>query len=157
MAGVAEAEQLEVAPLTAEEQAEEADLDAIPAGEVQPINVGEFRQVWKKLEAATVQKKPSLQAAFKGAAFDFEGHVVQVRLGSHVDVANLSQIRVKLTLYLRNHLNNPSVVLRVAHDDTLAVPKSSTLTGTELLDHLRAQNPALQQLIDRLGLEITYS
>ncbi|MEM6643829.1 MAG: hypothetical protein AAF616_12690 [Bacteroidota bacterium] len=81
-------------------------------------------------------------------------HRVIIHLASQLEVNFLEKMEVKLTQYLRSSLQNDHIILK--HDVIQEEETKKLYTSKDIFDHMVKENPALQELKDRLGLDFDY-
>lgn len=85
-----------------------------------------------------------------------DGFEVVITLASQLEVSFLEKLEVALIQYLRSNLKNDHIVLRreVMKDDQGDTKK--LYTSKDIFEHMVKENPHLQDLKDRLGLDFDY-
>ena len=139
------------------QQAEAAvDYDAFE-GEKQPIDTAAFQQHLPTL-LDTLSENPTAQTAFATDHFRIEANYWYVKCGNQLTYNRMQQVRGQLQGKLRELLRNPSAIIRVEVDESLAEAEedSRTLKREEILQKLSAENPHLQQFIEQFEARIDY-
>ncbi len=77
-----------------------------------------------------------------------------ITLGSQLEVSFLEKFDTELVQFLRNELKNDHVVLRREIEEIEVTKK--LYTSKDIFDEMVKQNPDLQDLKDRLGLDFDY-
>jgi hypothetical protein len=86
--------------------------------------------------------------------FVFQDNAIIIPLSNAIEEPLLQNIRVQLTTYLRDKLNNSAIsVIGVLHE---MGSKKAIYTNKEKFDHLAEKNPMLRELKERLGLDTDY-
>ena len=86
-----------------------------------------------------------------------EEHAVIIHLASQLEVSFLEKLEVDLIQYLRSSLMNDHIVLRreIIKDEE-GDTKKKLYTSKDIFEHMVKENPHLQDLKDRLGLDFDY-
>ncbi len=81
-------------------------------------------------------------------------HVIVIPLTNPIEEPFLQNIKLQLTTYLREKLNNH--LLSISGELQQTEGKKVVYTNKEKFDHLAAKNPALLELKERLGLDTDF-
>ena len=86
--------------------------------------------------------------------FILQDSLITIALSNPIEEPLLQNIRVQLTTYLRDKLNNSAIsVIGVMQE---IASKKVVYTNKEKFDHLAEKNPTLRELKERLGLDTDY-
>lgn len=83
-----------------------------------------------------------------------ENHDIVISLSSQLEGSFLDKFETELIVYLRAELNNDHISLKREVSQVAEVNK--LYTSKDIFDHMVQQNPALQELKDKLGLDFNY-
>jgi hypothetical protein len=109
-------------------------------------------QVWE--EFALLRKGQVAEYQLLKRGFTFVNSLITIPLSNPIEEQLLQNIRVQLTSYLRDKLNNSSIsVIGVLEE---IGSKKVVYTNKEKFDHLADKNPMLRELKERLGLDTDY-
>jgi DNA polymerase-3 subunit gamma/tau len=105
-------------------------------------------------EFAESRKNQAAEYQLLKRDFTVQGNRVTIPLTNSIEEPLLQHIRVQLTTYLRDKLNNHLIsVVGVLME---AGSKKVVYTNKEKFDHLAEKNPALKELKERLGLDTDF-
>jgi len=85
-----------------------------------------------------------------------EEHAVIIHLASQLEVSFLEKLEVDLIQFLRSALKNDHIVLRREIMKNEEGEKKKLYTSKDIFEHMVKENPHLQDLKDRLGLDFDY-
>jgi hypothetical protein len=113
----------------------------------------DLQRVWKKFsedrEPADTDKLIMSREVKKG-----EDHDIIIYLSSQLEGSFLDKFYTELIQYLRTELKNDHISLKREVSKVAEVKK--LYTSKDIFDHMVKQNPSLQELKDRLGLDFDY-
>lgn len=113
-----------------------------------------LQQAWKNFlvqrpESADTDKLIMSRAVKKG-----EGNDITIYLSSQLEGSFLDKFDAELIQFIRAELNNDHISLKREIAQLAEVNK--LYTSKDIFEHMVTQNPALQELKDRLGLDFDY-
>ncbi len=114
-----------------------------------PVILNELRHVLQ--EFAELRKNQQAEYHLLTRNFSFAENVVTLPLSNPIEEPLLQSIKMQLTAYLRDKLNNSSISVRGMLQETEA--RKVAYTNKEKFDHLAEKNPLLKELKERLGLD----
>jgi hypothetical protein len=113
----------------------------------------DLQRIWKKFsedrEPADTDKLIMSREVKKG-----EDHDIIIYLSSQLEGSFLDKFYTELIQYLRTELKNDHISLKREVSKVAEVKK--LYTSKDIFDHMVKQNPSLQELKDRLGLDFDY-
>ena len=130
-------------PTAAEEQKLLPDL---------PFTLEELHKAW--LAFAEQRKKFQAEYQLLSQAYEVDGGRITLPLHNPVQESMLSNLKVDLTLFLRERLKNQSI--NVVGEFREADQRKVIYTAREKFDYLVAKNPMLKEFKDRLGLDTDF-
>ncbi len=117
-----------------------------------PVTESDLKIFWQQF--AELRKGQHAEYQLLKREFVFQNSVITIPLSNPIEEPLLQNIRVQLTSYLRDKLNNASIsVVGVLEEIT---SKKTIYTNKEKFDHLAEKNPVLRELKDRLGLDTDF-
>ena len=120
----------------------------------EPFTEEELQTAWKrfgneKKEVADTDRLILNREVKKG-----EGHGVIIHLASQLEVSFLEKLEVELIQFLRSELKNDHITL--TREITQEEESKKLYTSKDIFEHMVKENPHLQDLKDRLGLDFDY-
>jgi DNA polymerase-3 subunit gamma/tau len=125
--------------------------------DIEPIA---FQQVWKSyIAAAEKARKTFLLKILEAYPPELEGgKAVVIRVGNESHLHAVQQEREEMYYFLRKELGKKAIDLRIEVDKSKPKPENGRkpYTPKEKFEHLLKKNPKLQELKERLKLELDY-
>lgn len=118
----------------------------------QPVRLEALRQVWE--EFAALRKSQHAEYQLLTREFRFENNVVTIPLANPIEEPLLQGLRVQLTAFLRDKLNNSSLTVNGVLEEMGT--RKSIYTSKEKFDYLAEKNPMLREMKERLGLDTDF-
>ena len=140
------------------EEKNDSDEPQLDISEKKKLTRAGVHEVWDKY-VSTLEKegKTSAEMLFKGR--DIEIHTEQefivIHFENRVQLDNFEELKTDLLFFLRQNLSNPDVKITAevkAHTNDA----KRLYTDKDKLDFLIEQKPIIQELKDRLGLDVEY-
>jgi len=119
---------------------------------VKPLTEEQLREAWG--EYARLRKDQVAEFHLLSREIDVQGSVVTVALANSVEEPLLQSMMSDLSGYLRSKLSNPTIKIESVMRE--AETKKIAYTNKEKFDLLAEKNPMLQELKERLGLDLDY-
>ena len=120
--------------------------------QVKPLTEEQLREAWG--EYARLRKDQVAEFHLLSREIDVQGSVVTVALANSVEEPLLQSMMSDLSGYLRSKLSNPTIKIESVMRE--AETKKIAYTNKEKFDLLAEKNPMLQELKERLGLDLDY-
>jgi hypothetical protein len=117
-----------------------------------PFTPEELHKAWR--EFAEQRKKFQAEYQLLSQAYEIDGGNITLPLHNPVQESMLANLKVDLTLYLRDKLKNQSI--NVIGEFREADQRKVIYTAREKFDYLVAKNPMLKEFKDRLGLDTDF-
>lgn len=129
--------------LDAEPDTEDTGKDQPPI----PIDPVAFNDAFRQMLEVLGKPRPSLLGILQGLAYQLQGHQILASVPNRTMEGQILQHRDAMLDFLRSRLNNPTIVLFVQVDESLA-PQVSTarMTVEEKRQRMLALNPVLELL-----------
>ena len=115
-----------------------------------------LQEVWKRFGEERINAGDTDRLILNREIRKGEENAVVIHLASQLEVSFLEKLEVDLIQYLRSSLNNDHIVLRreIIKDEEDNAKK--LYTSKDIYEHMVRENPHLQDLKDRLGLDFDY-
>lgn len=132
---------------------EETPAASILDKKEEEFNDEDLQRVWKAFskerQPADTDKLIMSRKVAKGENYD-----IVIFLSSQLESSFLDKFDTDLIRYLRTELKNDHISLKREISQVAEVKK--LYTSKDIFEHMVKQNPALQDLKDRLGLDFDY-
>lgn len=119
-----------------------------------------FQQVWKSyLQIIEAQKKQVILKILEAFPPEIVGNkTVLIRVGTEAYLSSLNSEREEMYYYLKKELDKKAIdlVIQVDKQKSRAETARKPYTTGEKFNHMLQKNPKLQELKDRLKLELDY-
>lgn len=137
----------------AEKKEEESASTSILDKKKEEFSDEDLQNIWKQFskerESADTDKLIMSRQVKKGEDYD-----IIIYLSSQLEGSFLDKFDTELIQYLRTELKNDHISLKREVSQVAEVKK--LYTSKDIFEHMVKQNPALQDLKDRLGLDFDY-
>jgi hypothetical protein len=115
----------------------------------QPVSQTSLEQAWK--EFAETRKDQPAEYTLLQRPYDFSGSTIHLRLGNPIEEPLLAALQSELLTFLRARLQNHSLLITKQLNDREEV--RMIYTNKEKFEHLASQNPIINELRIRWGLD----
>jgi DNA polymerase-3 subunit gamma/tau len=117
-----------------------------------PVVVEELKLAME--EFAESRKMQAAEYHLLKREFTFRNNLVTLQLSNSIEEPLLQSVRIQLTTHLRDKLQNSVISVAGVMQETVA--KKMMYTNKEKFEHLAEKNPALNELKERLGLDMDF-